>query len=208
VVTFDDGAFKGIQLVRPEHAGAISFDVLSGGTREQVAAAVRLAMAEVLAVDHGGSLPVVFDDSFAFSDPHRVQNIQRMLDLAATRGLQVIVLTCNPSDYAALGARQTIFSPVSVQAAHTATNRSDGAGDSEEGADAAAVFSAADAATEEDCDAFISAMEDLGGKSGNSALRENLGWTDEHYAAVKDYLIEQGNIVPGKGRGGSVALPE
>lgn len=110
VVAIEDRAFKGIQLVRPEHAGALSFDVLSGGTREQVAAAVRLAIAEVLAVDHGGSLPVVFDDSFAFSDPNRVQNLQRMLDLAATRGLQVIVLTCNPSDYAALGAQQTTFS--------------------------------------------------------------------------------------------------
>lgn len=110
MVTFDERALKGIKLVRPEHAGALSFDVLSGGTREQVAAAVRLAMAEVLAADHGGSLPVVFDDSFAFSDPNRVQSLQRMLDLAASRGLQVIVLTCNPSDYAALGAQQTIFS--------------------------------------------------------------------------------------------------
>jgi hypothetical protein len=28
-----------------------------------------------------------------------------MLDLGASHGLQVIVLTCNPSDYAGLGAR-------------------------------------------------------------------------------------------------------
>jgi hypothetical protein len=33
-----------------------------------------------------------------------------MLDLGARRGLQIIVLTCNPSDYAALGARQVILS--------------------------------------------------------------------------------------------------
>lgn len=109
-VSYEEGAFNGIQLVRSEYTGALSFDVLSGGTREQVAAAVRLAMAEVLAANHGGSLPVVFDDSFAFSDPNRVRSLQRMLDLAATRGLQVIVLTCNPSDYASLGARQSIFS--------------------------------------------------------------------------------------------------
>ena len=206
VVTFDDGAFKDIQLVRPEQAGAVSFNVLSGGAREQVAAAVRLAMAEVLAADHGGSLPVVFDDSFAFSDPHRVQSLQRMLDLAASRGLQVIVLTCNPSDYAALGARQIIFSPVSVLATQAATSSLDRAEDSEEDADTEAVSSTADAATEEDCDAFISALESQGGKSGNQALRENLGWTDRHYAVVKDHLIEQRSIVPGKGRGGSVAL--
>jgi hypothetical protein len=29
-----------------------------------------------------------------------------MLDLAASRGLQVIVLTCTPADYAGLGARE------------------------------------------------------------------------------------------------------
>ena len=44
------------------------------------------------------------DDAFAYSDPDRVQTLQRMLYLAASRGLQVIVLTCAPSDYAALGA--------------------------------------------------------------------------------------------------------
>ena len=79
--------------------------MLSGGAKEQTAAAVRLAMAEVLAGDYGGRLPVVFDDAFAYSDPERVNQLQRMLDLAATRGLQVIVLTCNPADYASLGAR-------------------------------------------------------------------------------------------------------
>ena len=31
-----------------------------------------------------------------------------MLDLAAERGLQVIVLSCTPSDYAMLGAGKTI----------------------------------------------------------------------------------------------------
>jgi len=206
VVTFEDGAFKGIQLVRPEHAGALSFDVLSGGTREQVAAAVRLAMAEVLAADHGGSLPVIFDDSFAFSDPNRVQDLQRMLDLAATRGLQVIVLTGNPTDYASLGARQTIFSPAFAHAAQAPTGTMEGAGGSREDADAIDVPGTTAEATEEDCEAFISALEDLGGRSGNEALRENLRWTVEHYAAVKDRLIEQERIVPGRGRGGSVAL--
>jgi DNA repair exonuclease SbcCD ATPase subunit len=106
-VTLADNAFTGLQLVRPvQGGGATSFDSLSGGAREQVAAAVRLAMAEVLAADYDGCLPLVFDDAFAYSDPERVQILQRMLDLAASRGLQIIILTCNPSDYAALGARQ------------------------------------------------------------------------------------------------------
>lgn len=110
VVTFEDNAFKGIQLQRSSTGSAELFDCLSGGTREQAAGAVRLAIAELLAANHNGSLPVVFDDAFAYSDPERVPEVQRMLDLGATRGLQIIVLTCNPSDYAALGARQVILS--------------------------------------------------------------------------------------------------
>jgi uncharacterized protein YhaN len=63
-------------------------------------------MAEILAADHDGCLPVVFDDAFAYTDPERVQSLQRMLNLAALRGLQVIVLTCAPNDYSAFGARE------------------------------------------------------------------------------------------------------
>jgi DNA repair exonuclease SbcCD ATPase subunit len=108
-VVFRDNCFQSIKLTRPADDGAIEFSALSGGTREQVAAAVRLAMAELLAAEHDGSLPIVFDDSFAYSDPERVQTLQRMLDLASRRGLQVIVLTCNPADYAALGAHQRML---------------------------------------------------------------------------------------------------
>jgi uncharacterized protein YhaN len=110
VVSFEDNVFKSIQLVRAASGGSLSFDSLSGGTREQVAAAVRLAIAELLATDHDGSLPIVFDDAFAYSDPDRVNTMQRMLDLGASRGLQVIVLSCNPSDYAGLGARSVMIS--------------------------------------------------------------------------------------------------
>ena len=101
-LTLSDGAFSGLELVRPGRP--FDFSSLSGGTREQVAAAVRLAMAELLAENHSGCLPVVFDDAFTNSDPTRVLSLQRMLDLAASRGLQVIVLTCTPSDYTSLGA--------------------------------------------------------------------------------------------------------
>ena len=108
-VMFQDDRFKSIELARSGDGGSLSFTRLSGGTREQVAAAVRLAAAELLAAGHDGSLPVVFDDAFAYSDPERVKTLQRMLDLGAQRGLQIIVLTCNPSDYAGLGARQVTF---------------------------------------------------------------------------------------------------
>ena len=104
-VVLEDQVFTGLQLIRPGQAGgAMSFDSLSGGTREQTAAAVRLAMAEVLAASHGGTLPVVFDDAFAHSDATRLRQLQSMLDLAASRGLQIILLTHQPADYAALGA--------------------------------------------------------------------------------------------------------
>jgi uncharacterized protein YhaN len=63
-------------------------------------------MAEILAADHDHGLPVVFDDAFAYTDPDRVQALQRMLNLAAIRGLQVIVLTCTPTDYSAFGASE------------------------------------------------------------------------------------------------------
>lgn len=63
-------------------------------------------MAEILAADHDHCLPVVFDDAFAYTDPDRVQALQRMLNLAAIRGLQIIVLTCTPTDYSAFGASE------------------------------------------------------------------------------------------------------
>ncbi len=105
-VSLKDNHFSGVRLARAGKTGAEAFGDLSFGAREQVAAAVRLAIAELLAVDHDGSLPLVFDDAFVNSDPERVGALQRMLDLGASRGLQIIVLTCDPSGYAGLGACQ------------------------------------------------------------------------------------------------------
>ena len=111
-VRLENNTFAGLEFVRPEQgAGAFSFESLSAGTREQMAAAVRLAMAEVLAESSDNCLPVVFDDAFAFSDPDRVTTLQRMLDRAAAQGLQIIVLSCNPSDYATLGAKSILLAP-------------------------------------------------------------------------------------------------
>jgi DNA repair exonuclease SbcCD ATPase subunit len=108
-VNLSDTGIEGLELLRPDDS-TFNFQTLSGGAREQVAAAVRLAMAEILAADHDGCLPVLFDDAFAYTDPDRVQSLQRMLNLAALRGLQVIVLTCTPNDYSAFGAFETRLS--------------------------------------------------------------------------------------------------
>ena len=105
-----DGRLGALAVTRPEFGGVpFGFGQLSGGGREQVAAAFRLAMAEILATEHDGCLPIVFDDAFVNADPQRVAAVQGMLDLAAARGLQVIVVSCNQRDYDGLGAEPVEF---------------------------------------------------------------------------------------------------
>ena len=104
----DSGTSNTIRITRPG-TPQFAFGTLSGGAREQVAAAVRLATAEILATAHNGCLPILFDDSFAYSDKDRIQSLQSMLELAANRGLQVLVLSCTPSDYIGLGAKETLL---------------------------------------------------------------------------------------------------
>ncbi len=53
---------------------------------------------------------------------------------------------------------------------------------------------------------FIETLKGLGGSAGNGSLSSELGWADSTYKRVKAHLIEQGEIIPGRGRGGSVAL--
>jgi len=89
--------FQGLQLRRGQDFYA--FDTLSGGMREQLAAALRLSMADVLKGAHDGCLPLVFDDAFTNSDPERIDLVKRMLGTAVDRGLQVILLTCDPAAY-------------------------------------------------------------------------------------------------------------
>lgn len=103
-VGYENGRFSRLMLSRPGVGNAVfEFSQLSSGTKEQAAAAFRLAMAEVLAEDHNGSLPVIFDDAFVNTDADRQRALQRLLDLAAARGLQVVVLSCRPENYATLG---------------------------------------------------------------------------------------------------------
>jgi DNA repair exonuclease SbcCD ATPase subunit len=95
---YDQGkGFQGLQLRRGSEF--YDFDALSGGMREQLAAALRLSMADVLKEAHDGCLPLVFDDAFTNSDPERIELVQRMLSAAVERGLQVILLTCDPAAY-------------------------------------------------------------------------------------------------------------
>ena len=54
----------------------------------------------------------------------------------------------------------------------------------------------------------IDTLRTLGGTAGNGRLRGELGWDDGTYQRVKDHLIERGAVLPGRGRGGSVALAD
>ena len=106
-LTYDArGGFQGLQWRRDDEA-AFAFEELSTGAREQFAAALRVSMAEVLAEAYDGSLPVLFDDAFANSDPERQRGVHRMLEQAAAQGLQVILLSCDPERSQRItGARQ------------------------------------------------------------------------------------------------------
>jgi DNA repair exonuclease SbcCD ATPase subunit len=90
-------ARQGFQDLRwqPGEGVAFGFEALSGGAREQLAAALRLSMAEVLAEAYDGCLPIVLDDAFVNADPDRQPGIARMLERAVRQGLQVILLTCD-----------------------------------------------------------------------------------------------------------------
>lgn len=75
------------------------FEELSGGMREQLNGALRLAIAEVLQPAYDGCLPLVFDDAFTNSDPTRQEGLRRMLQQGIQQGLQVVLLSCTPELY-------------------------------------------------------------------------------------------------------------
>ncbi len=77
----------------------LPFTALSGGMKEQLNAALRLAIADALRSGHDNCLPILFDDAFTNTDPERLQTVLAMLRKAVDRGLQVIVLSCDGSPY-------------------------------------------------------------------------------------------------------------
>ena len=86
--------------VIPEISGeAVSLDSVSGGEREQIYLATRLALAEVLAKEERQM--VVLDDVMTFTDAGRMARVMTILEEEAER-LQVIILTCHPERYRGL----------------------------------------------------------------------------------------------------------
>ena len=78
------------------------YDVLSGGTREQIALLVRLAFARLLSKSGSGA-PIIFDDAIVFTDDERIEVMFDALTRQA-RDIQIIVLTCRQKAFRDLGA--------------------------------------------------------------------------------------------------------
>ena len=76
-------------------------EILSGGTKEQVALLVRLAFARMLA-KHGHVAPVILDDALVFTDDDRIELMFDALHRQA-RDLQILVLTCRQRAFRNLG---------------------------------------------------------------------------------------------------------
>lgn len=209
----DSARLEGFELDRTrEQQGLFRFDQLSHGTREQAALALRLALAQVLAVDHDGSLPLVLDDAFTNADRERIEKLKSLLFKATQNGLQIILLTCHPENYAGLGASEFHLRPVSPGTPSASPPPSAQTGDPGTPPPAAAEPPATPASANPQPSAagaasvFLDALQALGGRAGNTRLRQHLGWDETAYETTKAQLLASGQITPGKGRGGSVAL--
>jgi recombinational DNA repair ATPase RecF len=206
-------ASASLELTRPD-TPSFSFDSLSGGAKEQVATAVRLATAEILAANHDRCLPLVLDDAFAYADNDRIQALQSMLDLAAARDLQVIVLTCTPDQYTGLGARDTRLKPhlwKGNQALPALPSTDEDDEDEPEDDNPAQAAYTAPAGisiplSDEAEASLLAALRSLGGRAGNLSLRTALGWDDTSYKQVRASLVAKSLVTTGPGRGGSVIL--
>jgi DNA repair exonuclease SbcCD ATPase subunit len=97
-----DGIHFGDELlptgVQPQSAeqSNVALEHLSGGEREQVYFAVRLALADI--AFRGRRELLVLDDVFVYTDMTRVARIVSILEEAAER-FQIVLLTCHPERY-------------------------------------------------------------------------------------------------------------
>jgi hypothetical protein len=91
----------GFSITGMKRARSESFKRLSGGTQEQIAVLVRLAMGTMLA-ERGGNVPIILDDALVYCDDDR---INLMFDALSRAGKhqQIIVLTCRLRSFASLG---------------------------------------------------------------------------------------------------------
>jgi len=78
------------------------FQLLSLGTREQLAVLTRLAFADLLR-EKGQPAPVLLDDAIVYADDERFKRMVHILRKAAEK-TQILVFTCHERDYEGSGA--------------------------------------------------------------------------------------------------------
>ena len=98
-LSIDDTSLLPAILTR--NGQAESLDILSGGTREQVAILTRLAFARLFAASER-PVPVILDDALVHSDDDRIEAMFDALHRSA-REQQILVLTCRQRAFSALG---------------------------------------------------------------------------------------------------------
>ncbi|MEI2776045.1 MAG: hypothetical protein V9G19_08760 [Tetrasphaera sp.] len=101
-LTIDDQSLLPSALTRNGQEEGL--EILSGGTREQVAILTRLAFARLFARD-GRPVPVVLDDALVHSDDDRIEAMFDALHRTA-RDQQILILTCRQRAFAALGGER------------------------------------------------------------------------------------------------------
>lgn len=100
----DDASLLPIALTRDGQDE--SLDILSGGTREQLAILTRLAFARLFARS-GRQVPVILDDALVHSDDDRIEAMFTALHRVA-QNQQIIVLTCRQRAFAPLGGERLL----------------------------------------------------------------------------------------------------
>lgn len=98
-LAIDDATLLPAALTRAGQAEPL--DILSGGTREQLAILTRLAFARLFARS-GRPVPVILDDALVHSDDDRIEAMFTALHRVA-RDQQILVFTCRQRAFAALG---------------------------------------------------------------------------------------------------------
>ena len=98
----DDRTLLPVALTRNGQAEPL--EILSGGTREQVAVLTRLAFARLFART-GTAVPVILDDALVHSDDDRIEAMFNALHRVA-KDQQILVLTCRQRAFAALGGER------------------------------------------------------------------------------------------------------
>ena len=101
-LALDDATLLPAALTR--NGQSENLDILSGGTREQIAILTRLAFARLF-MRAGQSVPVILDDALVHSDDDRIEAMFTALHRVA-RDQQIIVLTCRQRAFAGLGGQR------------------------------------------------------------------------------------------------------